>query len=88
MKDQTAKNLEILKNLLIYSSSLIKDGYCQGLNFIVGFLLKVTNFDEIKTYYFLKNILPHLKGYFENGFPLLKKIKIYSINNLINYFLN
>ena len=75
LKDQTAKNLEILKNLLIYSSSLIKDGYCQGLNFIVGFLLKVTNFDEIKTYYFLKNILPHLKGYFENGFPLLKKNK-------------
>ena len=45
------------------------------MNFIVGFLLKVTNFDEIKTYYFLKNILPHLKGYFENGFPLLTKNK-------------
>ena len=45
---QTEKNLNILKNLMIFSSSLTKDGYCQGMNFIVGFILTVTNFDEIK----------------------------------------
>ena len=82
-KDQTPQNLEMLKNLLIYASSLIKDGYCQGLNFIVGFILKVTNFDEIKSYYFLKNILPLIKGYFEQGFPLLKK-NISSFYKLFN----
>ena len=82
-KDETPQNLEMLKNLLIYASSLIKDGYCQGLNFIVGFILKVTNFDEIKSYYFLKNILPLIKGYFEQGFPLLKK-NISSFYKLFN----
>ena len=70
---QTQKNLNILKNLMIYISSLTKDGYCQGMNFIVGFILIVTNFDEIKSYYILKNIFPVIKGYFETGFPLLKK---------------
>ena len=70
---QTEKNLNILKNLMIFTSSLTKDGYCQGMNFIVGFILTVTNFDEIKSYYILKNIFPQIKGYFEIGFPLLKK---------------
>ena len=70
---QTEKNLNILKNLMIFTSSLTKDGYCQGMNFIVGFILTVTNFDEIKSYYILKNIFPEIKGYFETGFPLLKK---------------
>ena len=70
---QTEKNLNILKNLMIFISSLTKDGYCQGMNFIVGFILTVTNFDEIKSYYILKNIFPQIKGYFETGFPLLKK---------------
>ena len=70
---QTEKNLNILKNLMIFTSSLTKDGYCQGMNFIVGFILTVTNFDEIKSYYILKNIFPGIKGYFETGFPLLKK---------------
>ena len=70
---QTEKNLNILKNLMIFTSSLTKDGYCQGMNFIVGFILTVTNFDEIKSYYILKNIFPQIKGYFETGFPLLKK---------------
>ena len=70
---QTEQNLKILKNLMVFTSSLTKDGYCQGMNFIVGFILTVTNFDEIKSYYILKYIFPKIKGYFENGFPLLKK---------------
>ena len=53
----------------------MKDGYCQGLNFIVAFLLKALDFDEIMTFYILKNILPLISGYFENGFPLLQKNK-------------
>lgn len=65
--------IQILKKLLIYASSLTKDGYCQGMNFIVGFILRFTNFDEIKSFYFIKYIFPEIKGYFLNGFPLLKK---------------
>ena len=73
ISDSNEKKLNILKNLLIYASSLTKDGYCQGINFIVGFILRITNFDEIKSYYFIKYIFPEIKGYFEQGFPLLKK---------------
>ena len=51
----------------------MKDGYCQGMNFVIGFFLKLSNFDEIKSYYYTKNIFPKIKGYFEQGFPLLKK---------------
>ena len=72
-KYQNEKNQNILKNLLFYASSLTKDGYCQGMNFIISFILKVTNFDEIKSYYIIKNIIPKIKGYYENSFPLLKK---------------
>jgi hypothetical protein len=43
------------------------------MNFIVGYLLKVTNFDEVRTFYIFKSILNDIKGYFEEGFPLLKK---------------
>ena len=77
--EQTPNNIQILKNILscinIYNSS----GYCQGMNFIVGYLLKMTNYDEVKTFYIFKNILFDIKGYFEEGLPLLKKN-----NNLFN----
>jgi hypothetical protein len=43
------------------------------MNFIVGYLLKITNFDEVKTFHIFKNILYDIKGYFEVGLPLLKK---------------
>lgn len=80
--EQTPKNIQKLRNLLncinIYNSS----GYCQGMNFIVGYLLKLTNFDEIKTFYIFKCILFDIKGYFEDGFPLLKK----NNNSFTKYF--
>ena len=73
--DKNENNLQKLKNILGCTNSLMKDGYCQGLNFIVAFLLKALDFDEIMTFYILKNILPLISGYFENGFPLLQKNK-------------
>ena len=79
--EKTTQNINILKNILncIYKYN---NGYCQGINFIVGFLLKLTNYDEIRTFYILKNILPEIKGYFEDDFPLLKK----NINIFDSYF--
>ena len=70
--DKTIKNFQKLKNVLTVFTKL-NDGYCQGMNFIAGFLLKLTNFNEVKTFYIIKNILDDIKGYFEDGFPSLKK---------------
>ena len=76
-KEQGSLNLNILNNVLkSISGNKYIDGYCQVINFIVGFLLKVTKFDEIKTYYILKSILIDIKGLFEDDFPLLKKYTI------------
>ena len=82
ISDINDNRLHKLKNLLIYASSLMKDGYCQGMNFVIGFFLKLSNFDEIKSYYYTKNIFPKIKGYFEQGFPLLKK----NINLFYKFF--
>ena len=71
--EQTANNFKILRNILNCINKYNASGYCQGMNFIVGYLLKVTNFDEVRTFYIFKNILFDIKGYFEEGFPLLKK---------------
>ena len=82
INEQNDRNMKMLNNLLIYASSLTKDGYCQGMNFIIGFILKVTNFNEIKSYYIIKYIFPEIKGHFEVGFPLLKK----NINLFYKFF--
>ena len=71
-EDKTSTNLLKLKNVLNCINKY-NNGYCQGMNFIVGFLLKITNFNEIETFYIFRNILPEIKGYFEDDFPLLKK---------------
>ena len=79
--EQTKNHLQKLRSLLNVINRK-NNGYCQGMNFIVGFLLKLTKFDEIKTYYIIKNILPDIKGLFEDGFPLLNK----NINTFDKYF--
>ena len=71
--EQTPNNFKILRNILNCINKYNASGYCQGMNFIVGYLLKVTNFDEVRTFYIFKSILFDIKGYFEEGFPLLKK---------------
>jgi len=71
--EQTVNNFKILRNILNCINKYNPSGYCQGMNFIVGYLLKVTNFDEVRTFYIFKNILFDIKGYFEEGFPLLRK---------------
>ena len=80
--NQNDNKIIFLKNLLIYASSLTKDGYCQGMNFVIGFLLQLTNFDEIKSYYFIKHIFPEIKGYFEQDFHILKN----NINIFCKFF--
>lgn len=49
-------------------------GYCQGLNFITGFLLTVSDNNEIETFYMLVALLNNkwnIRGLFIEEFPLL-----------------
>lgn len=71
--EQTKNNIQSLRNILNCINRYNSSGYCQGMNYIVGYLLKLTKFDEVKAFYIFKSILPDIKGYFEVGFPLLKK---------------
>ena len=72
-EERASNNIKILKNVLICIDNYNKSGYCQGMNYIVGFLLKITNYNEVRTFYIFKHILNDIKGYFEEGFPLLNK---------------
>ena len=83
-EERMANNIKILKNILICIDNYNKSGYCQGMNFIVGFLLKITNYNEVRTFYIFKHILNDIKGYFEEGFPLLNK----NVILFQNYFQN
>ena len=70
--EKTPKNIEKLRNILNCINKY-NNGYCQGMNYIARFLLEISNFDEIQTFYVFKNILNDINGYFEDDFPLLKK---------------
>ena len=91
--EQNQKNTQILKNILEGINAYNTSGYCQGMNYIAGFLLKLMKFDEVKTFYIFKSILTDIKGYFEIGFPTLKKnVELFNIYfqelfpKLFNYF--
>lgn len=63
-----------LKNVLIAISNYNSEiGYTQGMNNIIGFLLKVTKFDEKKAFDLAVLIMDKIKGYFIKDFPLLKE---------------
>lgn len=74
--------LNKLSNILHCISKYNNDDYCQGMNFIVKFLLKLNSFNEVKTFYILKNIINDIKGYFDDDFPLL----YYNLNKFDLYF--
>ena len=85
-----------LKNVLIAVSNYNSEiGYTQGMNNIIGFILKVTKFDEEKAYDLSILIMEKIKGYFMQDFPLLKEQlnkfnELFKIKNnkLYNHFKN
>ena len=85
-KEQTSNNLQILKNILYCIDNYNSSGYCQGMNFIIGFLLKLTNYNEVFAFYIFKHILKEIKGYFEENLPLLKKNLNFFENNFIEMY--
>ena len=71
-EDKTEKNISKLRELLLALNNLNeKLGYVQGINFIVAFILKVTNFNKIKAFHLSRLILKKIKDYFTKDFPLL-----------------
>ena len=61
---QNQKNIDILKNILYaFTVRNVSLNYCQGLNTIVGHLLKMMNFKEEETFYLflllIEKILPY-----------------------------
>ena len=79
---QTDFNMNLLKDLLIAMTNLDKNlGYCQGINFIVGFILQLTNFSKIKAYHLSKLIIPKIKNYYTENFPKLQEdLKLFDAN--------
>ena len=69
--DEKINKLKIV--LIALSNYNTEIGYTQGMNNIIGFLLKVTKFDEEKTFELAVLILDKIKGYFIKDFPLLKE---------------
>jgi hypothetical protein len=68
---KTENEINKLNNILYaFTASSNNLGYCQGMNFIAGLLLKITNFDIIDTYYLFCFVLNKINGYFMEGFPL------------------
>ena len=68
--------LRILKVIALINKEL---SYCQEMNFIVGFLLFITNGNEIDSFYLMIALLSKtynnkygIRGFFTNKFPLLQ----------------
>lgn len=76
---QVQKKLQRVLNA--YANLAPHVGYCQGMNFVTGFIFLVSNFaPEEECFYFLVVIMCryHLHGFFREKFPLLNLyIKVY-----------
>jgi hypothetical protein len=78
MNPQDSQNS--LYRLLRTFSSIDKTvSYCQGMNFIAGFLLLLSDFNEVDCFYMLLNLFSEtftenfgIRGFFTEDFPLLK----------------
>ena len=47
--------------------------YCQGMNFIVGFMLLVSGGREVEVFYMLEDLMESFRGMFTPGFPYLRQ---------------
>ena len=88
-KNEKKKKEKILYNILKSICNIDKEcGYCQGINFITGFLLEISDFNEVETFYMLISLFSkefdcnfNLRGFFIDNFPLLK-IFLYIFDNI------
>ena len=82
-----------LYNVLKVYSIIDKEvSYCQGMNFIIAFLLIISDFNEVDTLYMMVNLFMSnnknfgIRGFFMNNFPLLS-LYIYQFNGIFNEYL-
>ena len=47
--------------------------YCQGMNFIVGFMLMVSGGREVEVFYMLEDLMESFQGLYTPGFPYLRQ---------------
>ncbi|ANQ07408.1 GTPase activator protein [Plasmodium coatneyi] len=66
---------QLFRILNAYSNYEPSVGYCQGMNFLVGLLLIVSNFNEMETFCVLVSLMNnyHLKEFYKEKFPLLNR---------------
>jgi hypothetical protein len=77
--------------LKAYANSDIEVAYCQGMNFIAGFLLIISDFHEIDTLYMMMTLFMFtfgednhgLRGFYINEFPLLK-LYVFQFESIFN----
>lgn len=73
---------QLFRILNAYSNYAPDVGYCQGMNFITGLLLLVSNFNEEESFWVLAGLMKHydLNGFYVEDFPLLKRyVKAFDI---------
>jgi hypothetical protein len=61
-------------------------GYCQGMNFVAGFLLLVSGGNEVEVFYMLEDLLleSKLAGLYSSGLPYLRKLQYLFKRSLIH----
>jgi hypothetical protein len=69
----------LYRQLRAFSSVDKTVAYCQGMNFIAGFLLLISDFNEVDCFYMLLNLFSEtfssnfgIRGFYTEEFPLLK----------------
>ena len=103
ISEQSNYNLPELQDLLyrVLRAFAITDptvGYCQGMNFIVSFMLILSDFNEVDTYYLLLTLFSNtydnrfgVRGFYLDGFPLLMFYnfafnRIFENYHFLNYY--
>ncbi|KOB87179.1 hypothetical protein PFDG_05516 [Plasmodium falciparum Dd2] len=88
---------QLYRVLNAYSNYEPSVGYCQGMNFLVGLLLIISNFNELETFCVLVSLMNnyYLKDFYKEKFPLLnrfiylfERIMQNEIPDLVDHFNN
>lgn len=69
---------KMFRILYTYAKRNMEMGYCQGINFIVYYLLEM-KFNEERVFWILAYLVEHLipKGYYGNMVPVISDIKLF-----------
>ncbi|KAL8425540.1 hypothetical protein Efla_006775 [Eimeria flavescens] len=72
--DRDAQGM-LFRILNAFANLHVEVGYCQGMNFVAGLLLLVSAFNEFEAFSFFCFLMTHqhLKEFFRERFPLLRK---------------